>query len=61
MSSSLNMSKKILIAGAKGMVGNAIYKKFKERIKEFNNQNLLFVPTREELDFSLYSQVENWF
>ena len=61
MSSSLNMSKRILIAGAKGMVGNAIYKKFKERIKEFNNQNLLFAPTREELDFSIYSQVENWF
>jgi len=61
MSSSLNMSNRILIAGSKGMVGNAIYNKFQEKIKEFNKQNVLFTPTREELDFSIYSQVENWF
>jgi len=57
MSSSLNMSNRILIAGSKGMVGNAIYNKFQEKIKEFNKQNVLFTPTREELDFSIYSQV----
>ena len=61
MSSSLNMSNRILIAGSKGMVGNAIYNKFQGKIKEFNKQNVLFAPTREELDFSMYSQVENWF
>ena len=43
------------------MVGNAIYRKFQKRIKEFNNQSILFAPTREEVDFSIFSQVENWF
>ena len=61
MSLSINKKNRILIAGSKGMVGNAIYRKFQKRIKEFNNQSILFAPTREEVDFSIFSQVENWF
>jgi len=61
MSLSINKSNRILIAGSKGMVGSAIYRKFQKKIKEFNNQSVLFAPSREELDFSIYSQVENWF
>ena len=61
MSLSINKNNRILVAGSKGMVGNSIYRKFQERIKEFNNESVLFAPKREELDFSIYSQVENWF
>ena len=40
------------------MVGNAIYRKFQKRIKEFNNQSILFAPTREEVDFSIFLKLK---
>ena len=56
------MNHKILIAGSSGMVGSAIYRAFLNKKKQGRYQKtIFFTPTRKELDFSVYSQVEEWF
>ena len=42
------------------MVGSSIKKALYKRGYDKNN-NLLLTPSREELDLSIYSEVENWF
>ena len=48
--------KKIFIAGAKGMAGGAIYKRFKQ--EGYSN---LLTPNRSEIDLSNTTLVNNWF
>ncbi len=62
MALSQEMNHKILIAGSSGMVGSAIYRAFLNKKKEGRyKKTIFFTPTRKELDFSVYSQVEEWF
>tara|TARA_B100001057_G_scaffold425050_1_gene448200 strand:+ start:1640 stop:2656 length:1017 start_codon:yes stop_codon:yes gene_type:complete len=62
MALSQEINQKILIAGSSGMVGSAIYRAFLKKEKEGQyKKTIFFTPTRKELDFSVYSQVEEWF
>lgn len=58
----INQDEKFFIAGANGMVGNAIKKKLLEYgygLKE--NNGLLLTLSRKDLDLLNYTQVQNWF
>ena len=56
-----NNLKKIMIAGASGMVGNAI-KRALLNSKEHNSQRYeIFTPSRSELNLLNFQEVENWF
>ena len=50
------MKKKILIAGAKGMVGTALKLELKK-----NKNIILFTPSRKDVDYSSYHQVNRYF
>ena len=52
----ISKTDKIFIAGANGMVGNAIC-----RILKKNNYLNLLTPSRRELDFFDFIEVKNWF
>ena len=62
MSGFLNNNQKIFIAGANGMVGSAIKRELFERGygKDINGRNLLS-PSRDELDYSNFKDVAEWF
>ena len=58
----ITLSEKILIAGANGMAGNAIYHALKKSGYGNPKYNGKFLnPSRNELDFSDYSQVKDFF
>tara|TARA_B100000242_G_C43043542_1_gene486956 strand:+ start:418 stop:1434 length:1017 start_codon:yes stop_codon:yes gene_type:complete len=53
---------KVLIAGSSGMVGSAIYRAFLKKKKEDKyNGTTFFIPTKNQLDLSVYFKVEEWF
>ena len=53
---------KIFIAGAGGMVGNAVYNLLTNPKKDFNFKDIrLLVPSRKELNLEISEQVDNWF
>ena len=54
--------KKIMIAGVGGMVGSAIYRAFlnKDSSKSHESTSYL-IPSRKDLDLTVYNQVEDWF
>ena len=55
-------SQRILLTGANGMVGSAICRAFiNKKNKGASNQIILFTPTRQELDLTIFSEVEKWF
>jgi len=56
MTSKLNLSDKIFIAGHKGMVGSSIYRLLK--MKGYKN---IVTANREDLDLRDYSAVKSWF
>ena len=53
---------KILIAGGSGMVGNAIKNLYFKKLStgKYQNKEILY-PTRTQLNFLNYSDVERWF
>ena len=56
-----NNLKKIMIAGASGMVGNAIKRAFINS-EEYNSQKYkILTPSRSELNLLSFQEVENWF
>ncbi len=58
----ITLSEKILIAGANGMVGNAINDSLKKSgYGNPKNNGKLLTPSRNEIDFSDFSQVRNYF
>ena len=58
----IEVNQRILLVGAKGMVGSAIYRVFfNKKNKEKFDQNIFFTPTRKELDLTNFSEVEKWF
>ena len=59
----MNISKKdkILVAGANGMVGSAIKRLLKERGYGSQNNGRIFTPSKRELDFTSFQNVEIWF
>lgn len=58
----INLSEKIYIAGSSGMVGSAIYKKFKRNgYGNSTKGGKLFKTSRKELNLLDYKQVEKWF
>ena len=62
MEKKISLNEKILIAGAKGMVGRATHAKLLE--KGYGNKfcdGKIFCPDRHELDLANYSNVESWF
>tara|TARA_B100000886_G_C20400376_1_gene482287 strand:+ start:20 stop:1003 length:984 start_codon:yes stop_codon:yes gene_type:complete len=54
------VEEKIMIAGANGMVGNAIYRAFCE-LNIISFQKKILIPSRKELDLSNYKIVDEWF
>ena len=57
-----SQTERILIAGANGMVGNSIYRSFLKREKNsVSKKKELLCPSRNDLDFTNYNLVENWF
>ena len=55
-------AKRILIAGAYGMVGNAIKRALlKEKLNSDSNDIKILTPSRKDLDLSNYIEVERWF
>ena len=56
-----NISKKIMIAGASGMVGNAIKKAYSKSENKFSKTNEILTPTRKELNLLNFEEVNNWF
>ena len=54
------LQEKIMIAGANGMVGSAIYRAFCElNISSFKKE--ILIPSSKELDLSNYKIVDEWF
>ena len=57
-----NQGKIIMIAGVRGMVGSAIYRAFLNKDSSYNNEsNSYLIPSRKDLDLTVYNQVEDWF
>ena len=58
----ITLNEKIFIAGANGMVGNAI-KRILEKSGYGNSRNEgeLYTPSRKELDLTNYQEVKEWF
>ncbi len=54
-------NQKIFIAGASGMVGNAIKKAISNYHRDSKNKNLLLTPSRQELNLLDSMLVKNWF
>ena len=51
-----------MIAGANGMVGKAIHKAFLKKARNQKKESFSFlIPSRAELDLTIYSNVEVWF
>ncbi len=54
------LSEKIFIAGAHGMVGNAICRELKKDLIYLKNENIL-TPKKNELNLANFQELENWF
>lgn len=53
---------KILLAGANGMVGKAIFRALKKNgYGEIKNGGKIFTPLKNELNFLNYQELNNWF
>ena len=62
MSKKISISDKILVAGAYGMAGSAIYRSLiKNGYGSKNNGGIIFTPRKSELDYTDINEVENWF
>ena len=62
MANKITFNEKILIAGSRGMVGRATYKKLIN--KGYGNHLLdgkIFTPSKKELDLSNFNDVKDWF
>ena len=57
----LNKYKKVMIAGASGMVGNAIKRAYLNKKQNYSENYKLLSPTRQELNLLNFTEVENWF
>ena len=57
-----NQGKKIMITGVRGMVGSAIYRAFLNKDSSYSNESIFYlIPSRKDLDLTVYNQVEDWF
>ena len=56
-----NNFKKIMIAGAAGMVGNAIKRAYLKYAKHNSQTYEILTPTRSELNLLDFQEVKNWF
>ncbi len=56
-----NKYKKIMIAGASGMVGNAIKRAYLSFEKQNNKTFEILTPSRRELNLLNFQDVQNWF
>ena len=62
MKNLISFEEDILIAGASGLAGSAIYRCLRE--KGYGSEKygaLIFTPSRKELDLLSYESVNNWF
>lgn len=60
--SKIDFNERIFIAGASGMVGNAVFRNLKS--KGYGNKDIggeIFSPNRKELDLEDKNKVSNWF
>ena len=59
----ISFEDKILVAGAKGMAGSSICRELSKRgfSNKNTSKNILFTPTRNELNYLKNQDVENWF
>ena len=61
MSNLLKKKDKILLAGASGLAGNAIFKSLvKAGYGDPNNSGQIFTPKRKELNYLYHQKVEDW-
>ena len=61
MSNLLKKKDKILLAGASGLAGNAIFKSLiKAGYGDPHNSGQIFTPTRKELNYLYHQKVEDW-
>ena len=56
-----NNSTKIMIAGATGMVGNAIKRRYLNAEKNNSQIYKILTPSRNELNLLNFEEVKNWF
>ena len=62
MQKKLDLSEKILLAGATGMAGSAILKSLKRHHYGCSKHNgIIYTPKREEVDFANNMQTRSWF
>ena len=62
MRKKISLDERILIAGANGMAGSAIYRTLlKKGYGDKNKKGILLTPKREEIDFTDINQVIRWF
>ena len=62
MAKEITLDEKIFIAGVNGMVGSAIYRKFKSSgYGDLKNGGLIYTPNSKELNLLNYREVDDWF
>ena len=62
MRKKISLDDRILIAGAHGMAGSAIYRSLKSKgYGNINKKGIIFTPRRNEVDFAEINSVEKWF
>ena len=62
MQKGINLNEKIFVAGSNGMVGSAICRELiNSGYGEKENNGILLIPSRKELDLLNYAEVNNWF
>ncbi len=61
MTKKISLNEKILVAGASGMAGSAIYRSLLKNGYGRKNGGQIFKPTRKELDLLDIKAVEKWF
>ena len=62
MQKGINLNEKIFVAGSNGMVGSAICRELiNSGYGKKENNGILLIPSRKELDLLNYAEVNNWF